>query len=228
MKECPECKRTYADETLTFCLADGALLSAPFDPSELTQARLLRPQPLRTEVIPAHLLPAQPGQLKSSPHLKYMLIGLLCLLAGGGVVAFLMSGNKEASRSANPTISPAPSNSAQATKNNTPDAAMKAFYEAAKNKDVQGMKSVLSRKMLAELEKAAQAQNKSLDDYVRDSNETGPPPATLETRNEKIDGETATLEISNGKGEWETVNFAKEDGQWKVTMLSTSLAPPTP
>ena len=34
MKECPTCKRTYSDETLSFCLADGALLSAPYDPRE--------------------------------------------------------------------------------------------------------------------------------------------------------------------------------------------------
>ena len=33
MKKCPECSRTYADDTFSFCLADGALLSAPFDPN---------------------------------------------------------------------------------------------------------------------------------------------------------------------------------------------------
>ncbi|MGB7924203.1 MAG: hypothetical protein WCF57_13255 [Pyrinomonadaceae bacterium] len=32
MKNCPACKRTYSDETLTFCLVDGAILSAPYDP----------------------------------------------------------------------------------------------------------------------------------------------------------------------------------------------------
>ena len=32
MKRCPHCERTYADETITFCLVDGALLSAPYDP----------------------------------------------------------------------------------------------------------------------------------------------------------------------------------------------------
>jgi uncharacterized protein len=32
MKRCPECNRTYADEMFAFCLADGALLSAPYDP----------------------------------------------------------------------------------------------------------------------------------------------------------------------------------------------------
>ena len=32
MKNCPACNRTYADETLALCPADGAVLSAPFDP----------------------------------------------------------------------------------------------------------------------------------------------------------------------------------------------------
>ncbi|MDX6694921.1 MAG: hypothetical protein QOF02_2524 [Blastocatellia bacterium] len=31
MKICPTCNRTYADETLTFCLDDGSTLSAPYD-----------------------------------------------------------------------------------------------------------------------------------------------------------------------------------------------------
>ena len=41
MKKCPQCQRTYADETLAFCLADGALLSAPYDPN----ATLVLPTP---------------------------------------------------------------------------------------------------------------------------------------------------------------------------------------
>jgi len=32
MKKCPRCNRTYHDETFSFCLEDGAVLSAPFDP----------------------------------------------------------------------------------------------------------------------------------------------------------------------------------------------------
>src|SRR5438874_1402467 len=35
MKRCPSCSRTYADETMSFCLADGALLSPPY--SERTE-----------------------------------------------------------------------------------------------------------------------------------------------------------------------------------------------
>ena len=32
MKSCPTCKRTF-DDTMAFCLVDGAILSAPFDPA---------------------------------------------------------------------------------------------------------------------------------------------------------------------------------------------------
>jgi hypothetical protein len=34
MKKCPQCSRTYSDDTLSFCLEDGALLSATYDPQE--------------------------------------------------------------------------------------------------------------------------------------------------------------------------------------------------
>jgi hypothetical protein len=34
MKSCPTCNRTYPDDTLAFCLVDGAVLSAPYDPQE--------------------------------------------------------------------------------------------------------------------------------------------------------------------------------------------------
>jgi uncharacterized membrane protein HdeD (DUF308 family) len=34
MKSCPTCNRTYPDDTLAFCLMDGSVLSAPYDPVE--------------------------------------------------------------------------------------------------------------------------------------------------------------------------------------------------
>jgi hypothetical protein len=36
MKRCPICQRTYADNAISFCLVDGSILSAPYDP-EATQ-----------------------------------------------------------------------------------------------------------------------------------------------------------------------------------------------
>jgi hypothetical protein len=33
MKSCPSCNRTYPDDNLAFCLMDGSVLSAPYDPN---------------------------------------------------------------------------------------------------------------------------------------------------------------------------------------------------
>lgn len=99
----------------------------------------------------------------------------------------------------------------------SPTATAKVYYEAAKNKDVAAMKSLMSKKLLEQLDKAVKAQNKSLDDMLRENAEAEPPPPTLETRNEKIDGDKASLEVNqDGKGRWQPINFVKEDGAWKI------------
>ena len=99
----------------------------------------------------------------------------------------------------------------------SPTATAQAFYEAAKSKDISAMKSLVSKNTLDMMDKAAKAQNKSIDDLLKASNEAAPPPATFETRNEKIDGDKATLEVNqDGKGKWQTVTFVKEDGSWKL------------
>lgn len=54
MKRCPTCKRTYADDGFTFCLDDGALLSAPYDPQEEKPASTIRSSgPPPTAVLPS-------------------------------------------------------------------------------------------------------------------------------------------------------------------------------
>lgn len=54
MKRCPTCKRTYADDGFTFCLDDGALLSAPYDPQEEEPVSTIRSSgPPPTAVLPS-------------------------------------------------------------------------------------------------------------------------------------------------------------------------------
>ena len=67
MKKCPKCNRTYADETISFCLADGALLSADYDP----EATLVLPhnQPTvrieyQNKYLPIILVPSDPNVFK--------------------------------------------------------------------------------------------------------------------------------------------------------------------
>lgn len=39
MKKCPDCNRTYSEESFSFCLHDGSILSAPYDPEETLVGR---------------------------------------------------------------------------------------------------------------------------------------------------------------------------------------------
>ena len=106
----------------------------------------------------------------------------------------------------------------------SPTSALKAYYEAQKKKEVAGLKKTLSKGSLAMFEKGAKEQNKTLDDALKESfddpsfkSQTMP-----DTRNEKIDGDTATLEVQDGQSKkWETMYFVKEDGDWKLAFDKT-------
>lgn len=89
MKRCPTCNRTYADETLTYCLADGALLSAPYPPEapSYIPTRITNPPP--TEVLPSNLAGHYPLSPKRSPVSIYLIIGVLSLILVGGIVGWL-------------------------------------------------------------------------------------------------------------------------------------------
>jgi formylglycine-generating enzyme required for sulfatase activity len=51
MKSCPDCNRTF-DDTMTFCLVDGSILSAPFDPNATHHSAASRdPDPAPTEML---------------------------------------------------------------------------------------------------------------------------------------------------------------------------------
>ncbi len=100
----------------------------------------------------------------------------------------------------------------------SPTATLKAFYEATQKKDAEGIKKTLSKGTLEMLEGFAKAQGKSLDESLKSglANDTAADKLP-ESRNEKIDGDKATLEVKNDKtGTWETVPFVKEDGMWKI------------
>lgn len=101
----------------------------------------------------------------------------------------------------------------------SPTATFKAYYEATQKKDAEGMKKTLSKGTLEMLEGFAKMQNKSLDEALKSglaSNNTQSEKMP-ETRNEKIEGDKATLEVQDAKtGKWENLPFVKEDGAWKI------------
>jgi len=63
MKQCPTCRRTYSDSTITFCLEDGSLLSAPFPTADI-DAKQAEPPPTLV-MDPREPRPTQPAILPS-------------------------------------------------------------------------------------------------------------------------------------------------------------------
>jgi hypothetical protein len=102
----------------------------------------------------------------------------------------------------------------------SPTATFIAYYEASKNKDVDGVKRTFSKTTLELFEKQAKEQNKTVDEMFKMGMDQKPITGNLpEMRNEKIDGDNATLEIKDEKsGRWDTLTFVKEDGRWKIAL----------
>src|SRR5438552_14496838 len=89
MKGCPICGRTYVDESISFCLDDGMLLSARYDPNVT-----LRPPTPQTQAAPTEVLHAQPTRSESiargrRPFLSYVVIAIAALSVGVGIMLWL-------------------------------------------------------------------------------------------------------------------------------------------
>ena len=106
----------------------------------------------------------------------------------------------------------------------SPTATFKTFFEAQKKKDIAAMKKTLSKSSLQMMEKEAKAQDKTIDQAITEgfNSPGGKSEKMPETRNEKIDGDNATLEVNDEETKkWETLYFVKEDGDWKIALDKT-------
>lgn len=98
----------------------------------------------------------------------------------------------------------------------TPLETFQTYTKAIKQKDTSTMKLLLSAETLKMHEQEAQAQNVSVDEIVKRETLFSENQKTVKFRNEKIEGDTATLEVENSFATWETVPFVKENGDWKI------------
>jgi hypothetical protein len=104
----------------------------------------------------------------------------------------------------------------------SPTEVLKAQNEAQKKKDGAAMKQNLSKSSLALIEKAAKAQNKTVEELLTLESPDYKQPESFEYRNEKIEGDTATVEIKPaGFDAWGKAFFVKEDGRWKYAIDKT-------
>ena len=101
-------------------------------------------------------------------------------------------------------------------KADTPLESFKAYVNAVKQKDTTRMKLLLSSESIKMHEQEAKSQNLTLDDIVRRETLFTEGQKTVEFRNQKIEGDNATLEVKNSFGSWETVPFVREEDEWKI------------
>lgn len=102
----------------------------------------------------------------------------------------------------------------------SPTRTMKNFVEASQKKDVEGVKKTLSAGTIKMMEGLAKMQGKTLDQTIKESDAGESEYKQMpEMRNEKIEGNTATLEVKNEKtSEWDTLYFVKESDEWKIAL----------
>jgi hypothetical protein len=139
------------------------------------------------------------------------------------IVVFTTACSKSPSNAnnSNSTANSANTNSSSAASTTTGGggaikAAYTAFYEAGKRGDIQGVKRGMSAGTLKMLEEGAKKQGKSVDEALKADMNV---PARLpEMENEKIDGDTATLDLKDEDGTRITMPFVKENGEWKVAV----------
>ena len=126
MKQCPNCKTTYTDDSLQFCLSDGTALVSSDNAAPTVQMSFERNEPMRVNFPPdsAPTVFAQPPIIQKQPEKKGSgkiilgIIGVVMFLAVGGLAAYLLTRSSDNGKNfANATNNSFPSNSPTATPN---------------------------------------------------------------------------------------------------------------
>ena len=105
VKQCPQCRKIYADDELNFCLDDGSVLVTANNRTEE-----------ETVVLPPRMQP-QPARPRRGVGsiLAFIAVGLVALVAGGAIVAWVLT------RSKTPERADANTNASRQQENRPPD-----------------------------------------------------------------------------------------------------------
>jgi hypothetical protein len=105
---------------------------------------------------------------------------------------------------------------AKEMKPSTPLETLKSYTLAVKRKDTTTMKLLLSNASIQMAQTQANEKNTTLDEIVKNETFFTENPTRVEFRNQKIEGERATIEVKNAFNSWDTVAFVLEEGVWKI------------
>ena len=98
----------------------------------------------------------------------------------------------------------------------TPAETFKTYVKASQKKDAAAMRLLLSDATITMHEKEAKAQGVKLDEIITRDSLIAEGQRTVEYRNEKVEGDKATLEYKTFYGSWDKIVFVREDGVWKL------------
>ncbi|MBS1796322.1 MAG: hypothetical protein JSS81_20900 [Acidobacteria bacterium] len=102
----------------------------------------------------------------------------------------------------------------------TPLETLKAYGSAYKKKDITAMKLLLSQDTMKMHEDEAKAQNTTVDEIVKRETLFSENQTTAEFRNERTEDDKASIEMKDSMGVWNTIQFVREDGVWKIDRRS--------
>jgi hypothetical protein len=102
----------------------------------------------------------------------------------------------------------------------SPTGAYQKLYAAVKKKDINAIKSVLSKKTLEFAKMASAQQNKSVEKVLENGfTATTFSESLPEIRDERIQDDMGAIEVYNTKEKtWEDLPFIREDGAWKLAV----------
>jgi hypothetical protein len=103
----------------------------------------------------------------------------------------------------------------------TPTDAYKTAYELRKKKDIEGLKKIMSKDIIEFLTMMGEADKKTLDDMLKEMVEK-PQADKVEVRNEKVDGDSATIEYLTETGGWKTMDFERVGSDWMLSFPKAS------
>lgn len=108
--------------------------------------------------------------------------------------------------------------------NATPSDVYKAAHKMRQEKDYEGLKKIFASEVLEFFTEIGKEEGKTVDDGIREMFNK-PQAEKAEVRNEKIDGDRATVEYLDEKGSWKTMDFKKEGGAWKISFPDMEMGP---
>ncbi|MEP6945336.1 MAG: hypothetical protein ABJA02_05415 [Acidobacteriota bacterium] len=135
-------------------------------------------------------------------------------VANTSITANANSNSNDAKTAASPTTATSEIHSAGSLA--TPIDAYKTAYDLRKKKDIEGLKKIMSKDILDFFAEMGKPDKKSVDDMLKEMCDD-PQAATAEARNEKIDGDHATIEYLDAKGGWSTMDLEKVGSEWKLS-----------